>query len=185
MITFNYDGNKYQVKNLIEELNLEEFSNLNKVISNEGTDNITKWCDVLEYLGLPTSIIDELGIDELAEYIKNAFKDKVETKINGRIEVDNYVYECKLENDKPVITVIDLKWLEKMFEKGPAHLIAVLFKRTDLSKKEHFERSHINHKAELIGKAMPAVQALHFLVYISQQVNKAFKSFADEQTTNR
>ena len=182
MITFNYDGNKYQVKNLVSELNLDEFSKLNTIISDEKSDNVTKWCDVLEHVGLPTHVIDELSIDELAEYISNAFKDKISSKINGSIEVDGYTYECKLDNNKPVISVIDLKWIEKVMSKGPAHLIAVVFKRTDLAKKEHFERAHINHKAEVLGKAMSAEQSLHFLTYISQEINKAFKSFVDEQS---
>lgn len=180
MIIFNYEGNKYSVKNLISELNLEEFSRLNNIISYEEDDNISKWCKVLEYLGLKEEFIDMLSIDDLSQYINNAFKDKVTGVVNNQIVIDGYTYECKMNNNKPDISVIDLKWIEKMLQKGPSYLIAVIFKRTDLSKKEHFDRSHIYHKAYIIGKSMSAVQALYFLTYISQEINKTFRLIGDE-----
>jgi hypothetical protein len=180
MILFNYESKQYSIKNNISELSLGEFSKLNTVLTDETNDNVLRWCNVLELLGLPEEVIDELSINELSTYIQNAFKDNVGDNINPIIEIDGYTYECKMDGDVPKINVNDLKWIEKMIERGPNHLIAVIFKRTDLTKKEHFDKSHIELKSKLFAEHMPASQALFFLIHITNEINSVFKTFIEE-----
>jgi hypothetical protein len=185
MIKFNYEDQIYLVKNLTSEISLSEFSIINSIVMNNNFDNTEKWINILGTLELPEDVIDNLTIEEFSIYIKNAFKDKINNQFIKNITIDGYEYIVNFdESGSPLINVTDLKWIEKMIDKGPEFMLAVLFKRSDLSKKENYDKSHILHKGKLIGVNLTAEQALPYIIFINSAINNAFKSFIkDEDNT--
>jgi hypothetical protein len=177
MITFKFQGKEYPIKNQTNEISLSEFSLINSVITDEKFDNTEKWINILGLLELPEEVIDNLSIDELGIYIKNAFNERIDNTYIESITIDGYEYIVKLDDGKPFIGITDLKWIEKMLPKGPEYMVGVLFKRSDLTKKEHYDKSHILHKGKLIGNTLTAEQALPYIIHINSAINNAFKSF--------
>ena len=54
-------------------------------------------------------------------------------------------------------------------------MLAVLFKRTDLTKNEHYTEAHIKHKAKII-RELPAEVAVPYLVAVADTINKQVQS---------
>ena len=74
-------------------------------------------------------------------------------EIQRTIEIDGYTYESYKDEFK--VSVKDLKSIEKLISKNPnsyiAEMVAVLYKRVDLTDKEHYEPAHIKHKTTLFS----------------------------------
>ena len=89
------------------------------------------------------------------------------------LEIDGYTYVAFEEKFK--LSVKDTKHIEKIMNskhKGYiSELLAVLFKRTDLTKVEHYSDAHIKLKAKLI-RELKAEIAVPYLVEIGQKLSK-------------
>jgi len=182
MINFKFKDKTYPVKNLTREISLSEFSLINSIVTEEKYDNTEKWINILGILELPEEVIDNLSIQELGLYVKNAFNEKIDNKFIDSITIDGYEYKVKMDDEGlPFIGVTDLKWIEKMLPKGPEFMVGVLFKRDDLSKKENYDKAHILHKGKLIGNTLTAEEALPFIIHINLAINNAFKSFIKDE----
>ena len=94
-----------------------------------------------------------------------------------RFEADGYTYEAYDDNFK--LTAKDTKHIEKILNsrhKGfISEALAVIFKRTDLSKTEHYTDAHIKHKAKII-RELTAEVAVPYLVVIAETINKQVES---------
>jgi hypothetical protein len=54
-------------------------------------------------------------------------------------------------------------------------VLAVLFKRTDLTKNEHYTDAHIKLKSKII-RELPAEVAVPYLVAVAETINKQVQS---------
>ena len=176
----------YDLPNLPSELSVEQFDKLNLITTDNTLDNIEKWMTKFEYLGFPSELFDNMSFEELKEAIKE-FNDipPYSREFTKSIEVDGYTYEAN-----ETIGVKDLGLIEKTWKLNSAHFaaetLAILFKRNDLTKKEHYAPAHIKQKANLFKKqkaeiAIPYVlEIVKLLTETAQQVNDDSEELAGD-----
>ena len=122
---------------------------------------------------MPTIKWDDVEIEEFKEIVR-AFNDVIgKPELVNTLEIDGYTYVAF--EDKFKLSVKDTKHIEKtMHSKHKGYiseLLAVLFKRTDLTKVEHYSDAHIKLKAKLI-RELKAELAVPYLVEIGQKLSK-------------
>jgi hypothetical protein len=177
MVNVNYDGVSYSIKSDVNELTIGEYEKINYYLNNDG-DFFDKWFSILEYLGLPKTIIDDIDANELIEIVKSINISEVEPVFRKEIEISGYLYTCELkENGEPKITGKTFKLLEKACKKDYyiADILAILFKRSDLSDKEHFDKSHLDYKATLF-RELEASICVPYVLFIADRYVKNIMS---------
>ena len=122
---------------------------------------------------MPTIKWDDVEIEEFKEIVR-AFNDVIgKPELVNTLEIDGYTYVAF--EDKFKLSVKDTKHIERTMQskhKGYiSELLAVLFKRTDLTKVEHYSDAHIKLKAKLI-RELKAELAVPYLVEIGQKLSK-------------
>jgi len=55
-----------------------------------------------------------------------------------------------------------------------AYMLAVIFKREDLTKTEHYDNAHLKLKEKLFSK-LPAAVAVPYVTYIGKELAKAMQ----------
>jgi hypothetical protein len=176
MVTINYAGESFELRNEAKEVRLSEFNKIHNILSLDKTGHFEKYTEVFKVLGVPEDVIDGMSIEEFVELVK-MFNDISQTKENPvqSFEIDGYTYTA-YTGEKFEFTAKDLVMLERGFKQGvgsvPAFVLAVIFKREDLTKKEHFDTAHINHKAKLFSEHLFMDVALPYLGLVSQRVIK-------------
>ena len=167
----------YEVKNTVEELTVSEFEKVAAIQQDIGLDHFDKQIKVFTTLGVDEDIFDDMEIREFKGYVK-AFNDvePKEYEFLPEIEIEGFVYKAFDEEFK--LSVRDLKHIESKVKKSPnsymAFMLAVIFKRTDLSKSEHYDNAHLKHKTELFGK-LPAAIAVPYVTHIGKELANAMK----------
>ena len=117
-----------------------------------------------------------MDIVEFKNHVK-AFND-VEPKeypFVPEVEIEGYVYKAFDEEFK--LSVRDLKHIEGRVKKGKymAFMLAVIFKRTDLTKTEHYDNAHLKEKERLFSK-LPAAVAVPYVTHIGKELAKAMQN---------
>lgn len=172
-----------EVPNEITELTVEQFEKISNLTNNQELDPFEKWSQIFVSLGA--------DVDELEDTDFNAFKDYIADFVNVKItpnkefvksiEVDGYTYQSFDEEFK--LNVKDLKLIEKCISHSPENYISkvlgILFKRTDLTKTEHYDESHITFKSKLF-KSQPAELAIPFIVYIGEKLGSSAKKVIED-----
>jgi hypothetical protein len=177
MVNVNYDGVSYSIKSDVNELTIKEYEKIIFFLNKED-DFFDKWFSILEYLGLPKSVIDDIDANELIEIINSINISEVEPVFKKEIEISNYTYVCDLkENGEPKITGKTFKLLEKVCKKDYyiADILAILFKRSDLSDKEHYDKSHLDYKATLF-RELEASICVPYVLFIADRYVKNIMS---------
>lgn len=165
----------YDVRNTVEELTVSEFEEVAAIQQDQTLDYLEKQIKVFTTLGVPEEVLDEMGVVEFKQHVKT-FND-VEPKeypFLPEVEVEGYVYKAFDEEFK--LPVRDLKHIESKVKKSPtkymAFMLAVIFKREDLTKAEHYDNAHLKHKEELFGK-LPAAVAVPYVQQIGKELSNA------------
>ena len=82
------------------------------------------------------------------------------------------------------LTVRDTKMIEKIaLRKDKSYvseMLAVMFKREDLSNTEHYTDAHIKHKAKLF-KQLSADISVPYLLFITNKINKQVEAQATQE----
>jgi hypothetical protein len=169
----------YNVKNhgeekmlsLPKEINLHLFKKINKINTNPNFENIDKYLATFEILGLTSEYIDKMDSKALFTTIKDFQEDFITTGMTNIIEIDGYTY--KAYDDEFMIGARDFAKIEnKMInneEDWFIYALAIIFKRTDLSLKEHTDKAHIDHKKKLFEEKMTMDIALPYILFISKE----------------
>jgi hypothetical protein len=93
--------------------------------------------------------------------------------------MSNHVYKAFDEEFK--LSVRDLKHIESKVKKSPskymAFMLSVIFKRTDLTKTEHYDNAHLKEKERLFSK-LPAAVAVPYVQHIGRELANAMKDEA-------
>ena len=163
-----------QIKNNIEDYTVEDFENVSNKLNDEEKSNVEKYFDVLETLGVPD--LDDMTDDEFFDIIKQ-FNFSTKLELQQYIELDGYKYVAHDGEFK--LRAKDLALIEKAVDKEPkrylARLMAIIYKREDLSKVEHYDEAHLKHKEKLFRTA-GAKYAYPYLVYVADKINTKAKT---------
>jgi hypothetical protein len=173
MIKLNYDGTSYDVKSNVNELTIAEYEKISK-IDQDVDDFIDKWFKILTELGLPKSVIDDIDVDELLDIINELNLSEIDKVFQNEIEIDGYKYICQLKEDgTPKITGRIFKELEQAIKKDNyiSIIMAILFKREDLTINEHYNEEHIEYKAKLF-KNLNASMSIPYIFHIADKYVK-------------
>jgi hypothetical protein len=173
--------NDYEVKNTVEELTVKEFEEVAAIQNDATLDYVEKQIKVFTTLGVPEDELDAMGIVEFKGHVK-AFNDvdPKEYPFLPELEIEGFVYSAFRHEFK--LSVKDLKHIESKVRKSPskymAFMLAVIFKRDDLGRIEHYDNAHLKEKERLFSK-LPAAVAVPYVQHIGRELANAMK---DETT---
>jgi len=158
----------------MDELTLEQFEKISAIHNSEEYDTLEKHCKVFEYLGITE---DEMDVDfdvflaNVKEFNQNSYtkKDPIE-----EIEIEGYIYKAEMK-----LSVKDSRIVEKIVKKDNKYyvsdIMALMFKRTDLSNTEHYDPAHLKHKAKLFSK-LKADIAIPYLTFVTEKITNHAQS---------
>ena len=162
-----------EVPNQLNELTVQQFETITTIHGKVELDAIDKHLEVFEFLGVPTIEFDDVQIEEFKEIVRNFNDIQSKPELVNQLELDGYTYVGFEDQFK--LSVKDTKHIERIMaskHKGYiSELLAVLFKRTDLTKAEHYVDAHIKLKAKMI-RELKAELAVPYLVEIGQKLSK-------------
>ena len=172
-----------EIPSKMDELTLEQFQKISAIHNNEEYDTLEKHCKVFEYLGITEDDMD-VDFDVFLANVK-AFNDNNYTKADAveEIELEGYTYRAEMK-----LSVKDSRIVEKIVKKDNKYYIsdimALMFKRTDLSNTEHYDPAHLKHKAKLFSK-LKADIAIPYLTFVTYKItNHAESQVAKELESN-
>jgi len=168
-----------EIPSKMDELTVEQFQKISAIHNNQEYDTLEKHCKVFEYLGITEEEMDvdfEVFLENVKEFNKDNFtkKDPVE-----EIELDGYTYKAEMK-----LSVKDSRIVEKIIKKDNkeyiSDIMALMFKRTDLSNTEHYDPAHLKHKAKLFSK-LKADISIPYLTFVTYKItNHAERELASE-----
>jgi hypothetical protein len=171
-----------EIPNHLNELSVQQFDELNKIENNQELDTIEKWIEKFIYLGVPEKAFDKMELDEFTNYIKEFNKSEVP---NGEkvteLVIDKYTYQAN-----ETIGVKDLGLIEKIYrgqdDNFCAQTLAILFKRTDLTRTEHYAPAHLKFKVNVMKKQNAEV-AFPYIMEILQKIAVISEKKVEEANT--
>ena len=158
-----------EIPNHLNELTVQQFDELNKIENNQELDTIEKWIEKFIYLGVPDKAFDKMELEEFTNYIKEFNKSEVPSgeKVTELV-IDKYTYHAN-----ETIGVKDLGLIEKIYrgqdDNFCAQTLAILFKRTDLTRTEHYAPAHLKFKVNVMKKQNAEV-AFPYIMEILQKI---------------
>jgi len=168
-----------EIPSKMDELTVEQFQKISAIHNNEEYDTLEKHCKVFEYLGITEEEMDvdfEVFLENVKEFNKDNFtkKDTVE-----EIELEGYTYKADMK-----LSVKDSRIVEKIIKKDNkeyiSDIMALMFKRTDLSNTEHYDPAHLKHKSKLFSK-LKADISIPYITFITYKItNHAERELASE-----
>jgi hypothetical protein len=165
-----------EIPSKMDELTLEQFQKISAIHNNDEYDTLEKHCKVFEYLGITEEEMDvdfDLFLANVKEFNNNNYdkKDPVE-----EIEIDGYIYKAEMK-----LSVKDSRIVEKIVKKDNkeyiSDIMALMFKRTDLSNTEHYDPAHLKHKAKLFSK-LKADISIPYLTFVTYKITNHAESQA-------
>lgn len=180
MRKYNFNGKIETLKTSPKEVTVGEFQSITK--DQEHYGDFMYYLTTFERLGLSKQFIDSIDAETLFTIIKD-FQDDFVVNNNDftkTIEIDGHTYSAF--EDKFRISARDFARIENAMQKDPygwiTYALAVIFKRDDLSDKEHYASGHIKHKEKLFKDVTMDV-ALPYIIYCSETYINNIKLIAN------
>ena len=163
-----------EIPSKMDELTVEQFEKISAIHNSEEYDTLEKHCKVFEYLGITE---DEMDVDfdvflaNVKDFNQNSYtkKDLIE-----EIEIEGYIYKAEMK-----LSVKDSRIVEKIVKKDNKYyvsdIMALMFKRTDLSNTEHYDPAHLKHKAKLFSK-LKADISIPYLTFVTEKITNHAQS---------
>ena len=171
-----------EIKNLPRELTIDEFEDISRILNDVSILEIEKYSRVFGYLGADRKDLNDLGFKEFGDLVKE-FNEIAEIKrgMTQKIEIGGYIYKSYEDGEDFKLMVRDMAIIERIVSESPerhlAEIVAVLFKREDLTASEHYDKTHVKHKAKLIREeGIDAELAMPFIVIVTSQLAEATNS---------
>ena len=168
-----------KIPNQLTELTVQQFEDITTIHANKELDAIEKHLEVFELLGIKEDEFEDVSIEEFKQFVREFNNIKGAKKIVNKIELDGYHYTAFEETFK--LSVRDTKHIEKLMNiryKGyMSEILAILFKRDDLTKAEHYADAHIKHKAKLIREEKASL-VVPYLAEIGSKLSKELPKHA-------
>jgi len=168
-----------EIPSKMDELTLEQFQKISAIHNNDEYDTLEKHCKVFEYLGITDEEMDvdfDLFLANVKEFNNNNYekKDPIE-----EIEIEGYTYRAEMK-----LSVKDSRIVEKIVKKDNkeyiSDIMALMFKRTDLSNTEHYDPAHLKHKAKLFSK-LKADISIPYLTFVTYKITNHAESQAPKE----
>ena len=166
-----------QIANKMNEINIEEFEKISAIHNNPELDNIEKQIKVFEVVGIEEDEWEdfEYFVQKTKEFNSDNYENKEPV---SSLEIDGFTYKAEMR-----LSVKDTKLIEKIIVKENKHsvsdIMALLFKRSDLSNTEHYDNTHLKHKSKLF-RLQAAEIAIPYLNFVTQTIsNHAQKQAAE------
>ena len=163
-----------EIPSKMDELTLEQFQKISAIHNNDEYDTLEKHCKVFEYLGITEDEMDvdfDLFLENVRLFNKDNYtkKDTVE-----EIEIEGYTYRAEMK-----LSVKDSRIVEKIVKKDNkeyiSDIMALMFKRTDLSNTEHYDPAHLKHKSKLFSK-LKADISIPYLTFVTYKITNHAES---------
>jgi hypothetical protein len=168
-----------EIPNQLEELTIEQFEAITDINNNQELDPIDKHLQVFAYLGIPESEFWDYDVAEFVGMVKQFNSaERKDYPVVEELEIEGYTYKARMK-----LTVRDTKLIEKITlkkEKGYiSEMLAIMFKREDLTAAEHYAEAHIKQKAKLIRKLNAAI-SIPYVMFIAQKIGQQANDQASE-----
>lgn len=164
-----------EIPNQIDELTIEQFEAITEINNDPNLDPIDKHLKVFAYLGIPESEFWDYDVADFVTMVKdfNNMEQKDYPTIE-ELELDGYIYRAEMR-----LTVRDTKMIEKIALTKPkgyiSEMLAIMFKREDLTPTEHYTDAHIKQKAKLIRK-LNANISIPYIMFIANKIGQQVKN---------
>ena len=159
------------IPNHLDELTIEQFEVITELSNNKELDAVDRHLQIFASLGLAESEFYDVDVADFIEYT-NQFNTipEIEYPTISQIELAGYSYTAEMK-----LTVRDTKLIEKIAIHKPkgyiSDVLAIFFKRDDLTSTEHYAEAHLKLKAKLI-KELKANIAIPYLLFITNKLAK-------------
>lgn len=159
MLEIKYGTETYTFRNTPAEITLGEFDKIFTINYRQGSDNITKFFEVFEFIGVPNEVLDSLNQKEFYEAVK-AYNDFImPTEVVKEFEVNGRKY-LSFDGDEFELKARDISLIEQAQLKNDGHfpswVAAIILKDEQLTNTEHRDWTHIKYKAEQFRKHLTA-----------------------------
>ena len=167
------------IPNHLDELTIEQFEVITELSNNKELDAVDKHLQIFASLGLAESEFYDVDVADFIEYT-NQFNTipEIEYPTISQIELAGYSYTAEMK-----LTVRDTKLIEKIAIHKPkgyiSDVLAIFFKRDDLTSTEHYAEAHLKLKAKLI-KELKANVAIPYLLFITNKLAKQVEDVTAE-----
>ena len=164
-----------EIPNQIDELTIEQFEAITEINNDPNLDPIDKHLKVFAYLGIPESEFWDYDVADFVTMVKdfNNMEQK-DFPVVEELELDGYIYRAEMR-----LTVRDTKMIEKIALTKPkgyiSEMLAIMFKREDLTPTEHYADAHIKQKAKLIRK-LNANISIPYIMFIANKIGQQVKN---------
>ena len=164
-----------EIPNQIDELTIEQFEAITEINNDPNLDPIDKHLKVFAYLGIPESEFWDYDVADFVVMVKDFNSmDQKDFPIVEELELDGYIYRAEMR-----LTVRDTKMIEKIALTKPkgyiSEMLAIMFKREDLTPTEHYTDAHIKQKAKLIRK-LNANISIPYIMFIANKIGQQVKN---------
>jgi hypothetical protein len=183
MLNVKINDTTYRIKNSSEEFTITEFETICSILNDTSIPKYSKWSQIFIYLGIPEDVIDTFDSSAFVSIIKEFELESPTTNtITKEIIIDGYTYVAY--DSEFFLSVKQMGLIEEFISKDSdkylGELMAIIYKREDLTKAEHFDKAHIKHKAKLFREHITADKALPFIGYLSKQLINDAELLGDE-----
>lgn len=158
-----------EIPNKMSELTIEQFEKISQILNNQDFDNIEKYVEMFKYLGIQEHEWDDYPFSEFVKLVQQFNLDSYTPQDAVKsIELDGYTYTAEMR-----LSVKETKLIEKIVNTKPNHyisdILAIMFKRTDLSNVEHFADAHLKQKAKLF-RHQKAELCVPYIVFVTEKI---------------
>ncbi len=168
-----------EIPNHLDELTIEQFEVITELSNNKELDAVDKHLQIFASLGLAESEFYDVDVADFIEYT-NQFNSipEIEYPTISNIDLAGYSYTAEMK-----LTVRDTKLIEKIAINKPkgyiSDVLAIFFKRDDLTSTEHYAEAHLKLKAKMI-KELKANIAIPYLLFITNKLAKQVEDVTTE-----
>lgn len=158
-----------EIPNKMSELTIEQFEKISQILNNREFDNVEKYVEMFKYLGIEEKLWDDYPFSEFIELVKTFNLDSyTPSEPVASIELEGYIYTAEMR-----LSVKETKLIEKIVNGKPnnyiSDILAIMFKRSDLSNTEHFADAHLKHKAKMF-RAQKAELCVPYIVFVTEKI---------------
>jgi hypothetical protein len=176
-----YKFKEHNIPNRLNEMTVKEWETINMILAST-EQLIEKYFQIFGLFGVKEDEFNDMNTDDFAQLIVQYNEIQTE-KIEPvtEITIDGFTYQSfELEKGIPIR---DLKHIEKAFSTGMtdriAFMLAVIFKRTDLSSVEHYAEAHIKQKTKLFSRQLASI-AIPFVDIINKELKIVFDNVSKQ-----
>jgi hypothetical protein len=159
---------------------LRQFEQMSIILNQEDKDAIEKYEEIFKSFGVTDDVLNEMTVAEFGKAIKDFVEESQKNNdvFVKEFDIDGYTYKAF-----DTLKVKDLRIISKYQTsvRYAGEMMAICFKRTDLSDVEHYADAHIRHKAQLFRDKLTADICIPYIVKVTELMVKGL-SLGNEDT---